>query len=87
MVRRPTAVKNFSDAEEVRRVYHPEVDRLIKELTGAETVLMFGPALRTDSPERGTMCGSPRLRRMSTTAKRWCAISCAILSARRKPNG
>ncbi|MGZ5828160.1 MAG: CmcJ/NvfI family oxidoreductase [Xanthobacteraceae bacterium] len=59
LVRRSTAVTNFTDAEEVRRVYHPEVDHLIKELTGAETVPMFGPALRTDSPERGSDVRQP----------------------------
>ena len=59
LVRRSTAVGDFSNADEVRRVYHPEVDRLIKELTGAETVLMFGPALRTDSPDRASDARQP----------------------------
>jgi len=46
LVKHRTAVKNFSDAGEVARVYVPEVERLIKDLTGAHTVLQFGPALR-----------------------------------------
>jgi len=53
LVKHRTAVKNFSDAGEVARVYVPEVERLIKDLTGAHTVLQFGPALRTDAPSRG----------------------------------
>ena len=53
LMTRKTAVTNFADPDEVRRVYHPEIERLIRELTGAEKVLTFGPALRTDSPERG----------------------------------
>jgi hypothetical protein len=53
LMNRSTAVRDFSNADEVSRVYFPEVDRLIKELTGAEEVFIFGPALRTDSPDRG----------------------------------
>ena len=30
-----TAVHNFYDDDEVRRVYYPEVERLVKEKTGA----------------------------------------------------
>jgi hypothetical protein len=53
MMNRTTAVADFSDEDEVRRVYYPEIERLVRELTGAEKVLVFGPALRTDAPERG----------------------------------
>jgi hypothetical protein len=59
LAKHTTAVKNFSDADEVARVYGPEIDRLIKELTGAETVLQFGPALRTDAPTRGANVRQP----------------------------
>src|SRR4051812_40331560 len=52
VVQRATACKNFSDAEEVGRAYLPEVVQLIKDLTGAERVFTFGPALRTDAPSR-----------------------------------
>ena len=59
LVKHATAVKDFSDADEVARVYHPEVEHLIKQLTGAETVLQFGPALRTDAPQRGANVRQP----------------------------
>ncbi|HEV7715189.1 MAG TPA: hypothetical protein VGO53_06320, partial [Steroidobacteraceae bacterium] len=42
LLREPSAVKNFYDAEEVRRVYHPEVTGIAKRLLGAEKVLVFG---------------------------------------------
>ena len=46
---RPTAVKNFNDPAEVRAVYYPEIEALVKELTGASRVLIFGEVVRTDA--------------------------------------
>ena len=43
-----TAVRNFYDAEEVRRVYYPEIIELVKQLLGAEKVLVFGEIARSD---------------------------------------
>jgi hypothetical protein len=41
-----TAVKNFYDEQEVRTVYYPEVERLVKEVTGAAKVLVFDHNVR-----------------------------------------
>lgn len=41
-----TAVKDFYDDEEVRRVYYPEMDRLIKQTTGAAKVIVFDHTIR-----------------------------------------
>ena len=41
-----TAVKDFYDADEVKSVYYPEVERLIKRITGAERVLVFDHIVR-----------------------------------------
>jgi hypothetical protein len=49
LVRQPTAVKNFYDADEVHRVYFPEVIELVKRLNGAEKVIVFGEVARTDA--------------------------------------
>jgi hypothetical protein len=49
LLRRPTAVKDFTDPDQVRAVYYPEVEALVKELTGASRVLMFGEMVRTDA--------------------------------------
>ena len=41
-----TAVQDFYDREEVKRVYYPEVERLLKEATGAEKVVIFDHQVR-----------------------------------------
>jgi hypothetical protein len=38
LVRQNSAVSNFFDDDEVKRVYYPEAERLIKSATGADTV-------------------------------------------------
>ncbi len=56
-------------------MYHPEIERLIRELTGAEIVLLFGPALRTDAPERAE--GAPTRQQSACrfcAATGWCAV-------------
>src|SRR5882757_403855 len=41
-----TAVKDFYDSDEVKSVYYPEVERLLKRLTGAERVVVFDHIVR-----------------------------------------
>ena len=41
-----TAVKDFYDDAEVRSVYYPEMDRLIKQVTGADKVIVFDHTIR-----------------------------------------
>src|ERR1700720_4634667 len=41
-----TAVKDFYDPDEVKSVYYPEVERLLKRVTGAERVLIFDHIVR-----------------------------------------
>jgi hypothetical protein len=41
-----TAVGDFYDQEEVKRAYYPEVERLLKEATGAEKVVVFDHQVR-----------------------------------------
>ncbi|MGO9605163.1 MAG: CmcJ/NvfI family oxidoreductase [Candidatus Binataceae bacterium] len=41
-----SAVTNFYDADEVRAVYYPEVERLVKEITGAVKVHVFDHNVR-----------------------------------------
>ena len=66
LVRRPTAMRDFYDDDEVRSVYCPETERLLKEVTGADEVLLFGEVLRSDDPvnlSRGQEAGSRNPRR------------------------
>jgi hypothetical protein len=41
-----SAVQDFYDQEEVKRIYYPEVERLLKEATGAEKVVIFDHQVR-----------------------------------------
>ncbi len=45
-LRRPTAVTDFADQDEVTRVYYREAEQVVADLTGAETVLVFGQVQR-----------------------------------------
>lgn len=53
LVHAPSAVANFYDADEVRRVYYPEIEALVRRLLGAEKVLVFGEVARSDSTVTG----------------------------------
>jgi hypothetical protein len=50
-VRHDTRVGNFFDEAEVRRVYYPEMEALVKAETGASRVLVFDHTLRTADDE------------------------------------
>jgi hypothetical protein len=50
LLRRPTAVTDFSDPEQVDHLYAAEVEALMKRLTGAQSVLVFGQMVRTNRP-------------------------------------
>jgi hypothetical protein len=47
-----TSVGNFFDAAEVRSVYHPEVEEILKAATGAAEVVVFDHTLRSASAEQ-----------------------------------
>lgn len=44
-----TAVQDFYDDDEVRRVYYPEIEALVKKTTGAHRVFMFDHTIRAAS--------------------------------------
>lgn len=50
LLERPTTVANFTDEDEVASVYYVEIDALVKEITGAEKVLVFAHVARSDAP-------------------------------------
>jgi hypothetical protein len=55
-----TAVKDFYDPEEVSAVYYPEVERLLKRVTGAERVMVFDHIVRNPVlAERGEKGARP----------------------------
>jgi hypothetical protein len=50
-------VVNFYDSDEVRRVYYPEVERLVKALTGAAKVHVFDHNLRNKAMSKAGAAG------------------------------
>jgi len=46
-VRHDTAMRDFLDADEIKRVYYPEMEALIKAESGAKRVVVFDHTLRT----------------------------------------
>jgi hypothetical protein len=46
LVKAPTAVADFYDPEELKRVYYPEVERLLREQLGASRVFVFDHNVR-----------------------------------------
>src|SRR3984893_12391237 len=46
LIAHETAVKDFYDSDEVKSVYYPEVERLLKRMTGAERAVMFDHIVR-----------------------------------------
>jgi hypothetical protein len=52
-----TSVHDFYDADEVRRVYYPEVELLVKQKTGASRVIVFDHNVRNGSKEERAKLG------------------------------
>src|SRR2546430_5083783 len=53
LVEHRTAVRDFFDVDELKRAYYPEVQKLIREMAGAERVVVFDHTLRSgDEAER-----------------------------------
>jgi hypothetical protein len=49
----PTAMRDFFDPDELKRVYYPEVERLVAQVSGATRVVVFDHTLRSgDEGER-----------------------------------
>jgi hypothetical protein len=46
LVKAPTAVADFYDPEQIKRVYYPEVERLLRETLGAARVFVFDHNVR-----------------------------------------
>lgn len=56
-----TRVQDFYDAAEVEAVYYPELERLLKDATGARSILIFDHTVRGSAPAggRGTAVREP----------------------------
>lgn len=52
LVEHASAVRDFYDAEQVRSLYYPEVESLLRAETGAAKIVIFDHTLRAGSPEQ-----------------------------------
>lgn len=52
LVDHPTAMRDFFDNEELRRVYYPEMEALARAQTGARRAVIFDHTLRTADDEK-----------------------------------
>jgi hypothetical protein len=50
--RHPSALHDFSDPQQIKSVYYPEAEALLKRATGAKRVVVFDHTLRDGQPER-----------------------------------
>jgi hypothetical protein len=46
LIKAPTAVANFYDPEEIKRVYYPEIERLLRNTLGASRIFIFDHNVR-----------------------------------------
>ena len=60
LVKHQSAVRDFFDDEEVRRVYYPEVERVLKLVTGAHRVHIFDHTTRRRVAGAEDRSGAPR---------------------------
>ena len=64
--RQDSAVKNFYDEGELRRVYYPEVLDLVREATGATRAQVFDHTIRVESGEDAARAGCRCARPITT---------------------
>lgn len=60
LVQHKSAVRDFFDDEEVRRVYYPEVEAIVKVATGAPRVHIFDHTTRRRVPDAEARADAPR---------------------------
>ena len=77
-----TKVADFFDEDEVRRVYYPEMQALVKAETGAARVEVFDHTLRTDdeelreTPRSARSCGASTTTTPNGQVRSGCARFC-----------
>jgi hypothetical protein len=72
LVKQNTAVRDFYDEDELRRVYYPETERLVADVTGATRVLVFDHTVRRrvrGGVDRSAGTPPSRLRSSTTTIR------------------
>lgn len=57
--RQSSAVTDFVNDDEVREIYYPEMERLIRQVTGAREIVVFDHNVRVDGGERTSNSRTP----------------------------
>jgi hypothetical protein len=52
-----TAVTDFTDSDQVKEIYYPELEKLLLDTTGAEKVVIFDHTIRIGDPEKREALG------------------------------
>lgn len=45
---------DFTDREQIKEIYYPEIEKFVKELTGADKVVVYGDIVRQTKPKQGS---------------------------------
>lgn len=89
LIQHRSAVADFRDADQIKRVYYPEIERLVMSLTGAEKVLVFGDVLRSDDPHKKPLVPPPaasaHATTMSSPIRRKAKARCPRCKSTRRP--
>src|SRR5271169_6817303 len=81
-----TAVKDFYDPDEIKSVYYPEVERLLKRVTGAERVVIFDHIVRNPLlAERGEKGARPPAKVVHNDYSLNPRYAASAIICRRKP--
>jgi hypothetical protein len=86
VLRQETAVADFYDQDEVKRVYYPEVERLLKGATGADRVVIFDHQVRNvELAQRGEKNAREYVHTVTMiTPSNQVLDACVITSRRRR---
>ena len=85
-VRHDTKVADFFDEDQIRSVYYPEMEALVKAESGASRVVVFDHTLRTaDADEREARKIREVVRRVTTTTPNGRARSACATCFRMRP--
>ena len=77
LVKAPTAVRDFYSPEQVKSVYYPEIERLLRDKLGASRVFVFDHNVRNGSrPDLAPPAAREARTRISTPPPAWTRPRC-----------
>ena len=80
LVRHPTAVKNFYDEQEIKKVYYPAVEAFLRATLNADRVLIFDHTVRRRVEGADDVRGAGPRQPVSTSTRPTCPAALASMS-------